>query len=150
PAERGVLSGWDMADTAHGGPFPESLEHDVFLNCILAGPQTPVFVPQNSLTEPRALRVIGDIACDPDSAYNPVPVYNKATDWSAPVRRVHDDPELDVMAIDNLPSLLPLESSHDFAQQLLPLLEGLAQTDEPVWTRAEETFEAHINRVEEK
>ncbi|MEL7014027.1 MAG: saccharopine dehydrogenase, partial [Pseudomonadota bacterium] len=36
------VTGWDMAETAHGGPFPEILEHDVFLNCILAGPQTPV------------------------------------------------------------------------------------------------------------
>jgi saccharopine dehydrogenase (NAD+, L-lysine-forming) len=30
---------WDMAETAHGGPFPEILAHDIFLNCILAGPE---------------------------------------------------------------------------------------------------------------
>ncbi len=33
-----------------------------------------------------------------------------------------DDPPLDVMAIDNLPSLLPVESSEDYAGQLLPAL----------------------------
>ena len=30
------VTSWDMDETAHGGPFPEILEHDIFLNCILA------------------------------------------------------------------------------------------------------------------
>ncbi|MDA8785028.1 DUF3833 family protein [Planktomarina temperata] len=30
------VTGWDMAQTAQGGPFPEILTHDIFLNCILA------------------------------------------------------------------------------------------------------------------
>ena len=58
-------------------------------------------------------------------SFNPVPVYDRATSWEAPVLRVHDDPPLEVMAIDNLPSLLPLESSEDFAAQLLPHLASL-------------------------
>src|SRR5210317_1511054 len=51
---------WDMAETASGGPFPEVLAHEIFLNCILAQPGCPVFVPQSALQAPRALRVIGD------------------------------------------------------------------------------------------
>lgn len=98
---------WDIDETAHGGPFPQVLAHGIFLNCILARPGTPVFVPADAGTAPRALRVIGDIACDPDSAFSPVKVYDRATSWDAPVLRVHDAPPLDVMAIDNLPSLLP-------------------------------------------
>ena len=39
------VTAWDKAETATGGPFPEVLAHDVFLNCILAMPGTPVFVP---------------------------------------------------------------------------------------------------------
>ena len=144
------VTGWDMPETAHGGPFPEILAHDIFLNCILAGPDTPVFVPKNCLDVPRTLRVIGDIACDPDSAYNPIPIYTHATDWETPVIRVHADPALDVMAIDNLPSLLPLESSQDFAAQLLPVLEGLARADDPVWRRAEDIFAKHLNALGEK
>ena len=66
---------WDMDETAHGGPFPQILAHDIFLNCIFARPGTPVFVPAESVSNPRQLTVIGDIACDPDSDYNPVPVY---------------------------------------------------------------------------
>ena len=111
---------WDMAETANGGPFPEILDHTFFFNCILARPGTPVFVPKSALNAERKLSVIGDIACDPDSDYNPIPVYDRATSWAQPAIRVADDPILDVMAIDNLPSLLPLESSIDFANQLLP------------------------------
>ncbi|MEQ8292436.1 MAG: saccharopine dehydrogenase [Roseovarius sp.] len=138
---------WDMEETASGGPFPEILDHDLFFNCILARPGTPVFVPQSALTADRRLSVVGDIACDPDSDYNPVPVYDEATTWAAPAVRVHDAPPLDVMAIDNLPSLLPLESSEDFAEQLLPSLKALDNLQENVWGRAEATFRTHLKEV---
>ena len=85
------------------------------------------------------MRVIGDIACDPGSSFNPVPVYDAATNWQRPVLRVQDTPPLDVMAIDNLPALLPLDSSRDFAGQLLPHLHTLDRMDGP-WARAAEVF----------
>lgn len=137
--------GWDMAETAHGGPFPEILDHELFFNCILARPDTPVFVgPQAAADPSRKLRVIGDIACDPDSDYNPVPLYRTATSWAVPLIRVHEAPPLDVMAIDNLPSLLPRESAKDFAAQLLPHLSRLDTPTDPVWSRAEQTFARHL------
>ena len=134
------VTGWDMAETASGGPFPEVLQHDIFLNCILAMPGTPVFVPTSAPTDPRKLSVIGDIACDPDSDFSPIKVYDAATTWENPVRRVHEEPPLDVMAIDNLPSLLPRESSEDFAVQLLPHLLGLNDLETGVWGRAFAAF----------
>ncbi len=139
-----AVTKWDMAETASGGPFPEILEHDIFINCILAGPQTPVFVPLEAKTAERKLTAIGDVACDPDSDYNPVPVYNKATSWAEPALRVAEDPVLDVMAIDNLPSMLPVESSHDYAGQLLPSLLTLTDLKSGVWARAEATFNQHM------
>ncbi len=142
------VTGWDMEETASGGPFPEILMHDIFLNCILAGPKTPVFVPTSALTAARDLSVIGDIACDPDSAFNPVPVYDRATTWAEPALRVHDTPPLDVMAIDNLPSMLPLESSQDYAAQLLPTLRSLARDENGVWARARATFQTHLKGLE--
>ena len=138
---------WDMAETARGGPFPEILDHDIFLNCIFARPGTPVFVPKQSLTGPRKLTAIGDVACDPDSDYNPVPVYDRATTWDAPALRVADDPVMDVMAIDNLPSMLPVESSDDYAAQLLPSLMTLTQIETGVWGRAKATFQDHVAKV---
>jgi len=132
---------WDMAETASGGPFPEVLTHDIFLNCILARPGTPVFVPASAKVAPRTLSVIGDIACDPDSDFSPIKVYDRTTTWDAPALRVHDHPALDVTAIDNLPSMLPAESSEDFAEQLLPHLLTLSEIDQGVWGRAQGWFD---------
>lgn len=131
---------WDMAETAHGGPFPEILSHDIFLNCILARPGTPVFVPASAKVAQRRLSVIGDIACDPDSDFSPIKVYDRTTTWDTPALRVHNAPPLDVTAIDNLPSMLPRESSEDFAEQLLPHLMTLPQIDDGVWNRAHDFF----------
>jgi saccharopine dehydrogenase (NAD+, L-lysine-forming) len=138
---------WDMAETAHGGPFPEVLAHEIFLNCILATPGVPVFVPDTTRSEPRTLGVIGDIACDPTSDFSPVKVYDAVTDWERPARRVHTHPPLDVMAIDNLPSLLPRESSLDYAAQLLPSLVSLGEDELGVWARARGAFEQHVSQL---
>jgi saccharopine dehydrogenase (NAD+, L-lysine forming) len=142
-----AVTRWDMAETASGGPFPEILQHEIFLNCILARPGCPVFVPASAKTDPRALTVIGDIACDPTSDFSPIKVYDRATDWDAPALRVHDTPPLDVTAIDNLPSLMPVESSQDYAAQLLPSLLTLPMLDQGVWGRAKAEFDTHVANV---
>ncbi len=138
---------WDMAETAGGGPFPEILDHDLFINAILATPGCPVFVPDSARTAPRRLSVIGDVACDPTSEFSPIKVYGRTTTWDAPALRVHDDAPLDVMAIDNLPSLLPVESSIDYAGQLLPSLLTLDNLDTGVWGRARAAFDRHAPRA---
>lgn len=137
---------WDMAETAHGGPFPEVLSHELFFNCVLAGPNTPVFVPADAPSLARKLSVIADIACDPESVFSPIKVYDRTTTWDVPALRVNDQPPMDVTAIDNLPSLLPLESSEDFAAQLLPTLRTL-KDEGAVWRRAECTFRNHKDRL---
>ena len=139
-----TVTKWDMAETASGGPFPEILAHEILLNCILAQPGTPVFVPASAKTAARSLSVIGDIACDPTSDFSPIKVYDRTTDWAAPALRVHDEPVLDVTAIDNLPSMLPVESSEDYAAQLLPSLMTLGDLNAGVWGRAKAEFGRHI------
>lgn len=138
---------WDMAETAHGGPFPEILDHTLFFNCILAQPGAPVFVPETAIDAPRKLRVIGDIACDPTSEFSPIKVYARVTTWDNPALRVATAPMLDVTAIDNLPSLLPVESSHDYAAQLLPSLATLGSLDADVWGRAKTRFDTAISAL---
>jgi len=135
---------WDMAETASGGPFAEVLQHDIFLNCILARPGTPVFVPASAKVANRALSVIGDIACDPDSDFSPIKVYDCTTTWDDPALRVHEQPVLDVTAIDNLPSMLPAESSEDFAEQLLPHLLTLDAIEAGVWGRGLTWFDRAV------
>jgi saccharopine dehydrogenase (NAD+, L-lysine-forming) len=138
------ITRWDMAETASGGPFPEILDHEIFVNCVLAGPGIPVFVAKSALTAKRRLRVIADISCDPNSDYNPIPIYGRATSFSDPVIRVADNPYLDVTAIDNLPSMLPVESSLDYGQQLLPALLALGRIDLGIWGRAKTIFDSNI------
>ena len=142
-----AVTKWDIAETKSGGPFPEILQHDIFLNCILASPGCPVFVPASAKTATRKLTVIGDIACDPTSDFSPIKVYDRVTEWSAPALRVHNNPPLDVTAIDNLPSLLPVESSEDYAAQLLPSLLTLQKLDEGVWGRAATEFHRHTHEL---
>ncbi len=141
-----AVTKWDMAETASGGPFPEVLEHEIFLNCILARPGCPVFVPAAAKADAaRKLTVIGDIACDPTSEFSPIKVYDRATDWDAPALRVAERPVLDVTAIDNLPSLMPVESSIDYAAQLLPSLLTLSDLNAGVWARAKADFDKHTS-----
>ena len=145
-----AVTRWDMTETASGGPFPEVLQHEIFLNCILARPGCPIFVPASARTDPRKLTVIGDIACDPTSDFSPIKVYDRATDWDAPALRVSENPPLDVTAIDNLPSLMPMESSQDYAAQLLPSLLTLSRLEEGVWERAKTEFERHVADMQDK
>jgi saccharopine dehydrogenase (NAD+, L-lysine-forming) len=140
---------WDIEETRDGGPFPEILLHDVFLNCILAQPGCPVFVPAEAIRPARQLTVIGDIACDPTSDFSPIKVYDRTTDWDHPALRVAEHPPLDVMAIDNLPSMLPRESSSDYAEQLLPVLRSLDRIGEGAWGRAAATYDTHLKGLSE-
>lgn len=139
---------WDMAETSSGGPFPEILNHTMFVNCVLAGPDIPVLVPKTALSVRRRLSVIADVSCDPSSDFNPIPIYDHSTTFNDPVIRVaNGSPPLDVMAIDNLPSMLPVESSQDYAAQLLPSLLKLAHIEQGVWGRAKAIFDVHCQQI---
>ena len=138
---------WDLAETVSGGPFHEVLNHEILFNCVVATPKTPVFFHPNYIASKRNLSVIGDIACDPDSDYNPIPIYSTPTTWSKPGLNITSDPPLDVMAIDNLPSLLPKESSIDFAEQIFPYLLGFDKKTKEVWERSKEIFKSKVSEV---
>lgn len=135
------VQAWDRAETASGGPFPALLGAPVLLNCVMVDKATPVFLPDAAVSGPRALRVIGDIACDYDSRFNAIRIADRPTSWAAPLRRVHEAPPLDVMSIDNLPALLPFESSEDFAEQLLPALLLLPTDDRGPWAALRRLFQ---------
>jgi saccharopine dehydrogenase (NAD+, L-lysine-forming) len=113
---------WDLAET-RDLDRPALLEHELMVNTVLTtGPVTP-FLTDKDLTEPgRRLRTVCDVTCDVGSPYNVLPVYDTVTDWTNPVRRLQERPALDLIAIDNLPSLLPEEASTGFSGSLAPLL----------------------------
>jgi saccharopine dehydrogenase (NAD+, L-lysine forming) len=144
---------WDMAETSRGGPFPEIAAADVFVNCIYLTTPIPSFVTRESLSLPdRKLRVVCDVSCDPTDPNNPVPLYSAPTSFIKPTSLVHgvsgDGPELTVVAIDHLPSLVAREASDAFSNLLLPSLKTLdARAEEGVWQRAEKTFRANAATI---
>ncbi len=136
---------WDVEETRDRDAFPEILAHDILVNAILAAPGAPVLVPADAGARPRTLGVIADIACDPRSDFSPIKVYGTETTWENPAIRVHDAPPLDVTAIDNLPAMLPRESSEDFAAQLLPILREMPQDPHGTWFRARNIHGRHAS-----
>lgn len=110
---------WDLAET-RDLDRPALLAHDVMVNCVLATSPVPPFVREQDLDDPaRRLRTLCDVTCDVGSPLNVLPVYDRTTDWTEPARRLRKEPPLDLIAIDNLPSLLPRESSTDFSAALV-------------------------------
>jgi len=115
---------WDMAETAKGGPFPEIVENDIFINCIYLMSKAPNFVDMKSLATPdRKLSVICNVSADTTNPNNPIRVYIVATTFNEPtvLVEVEGEPKLSVISIDHLPSLLPREASGAFSKDPLQL-----------------------------
>ncbi len=134
---------WDYEETKKGGPFSEITEHDIFINCVLMTIKIAPFLDRESLSGEKKLSIIGDVSCDPTSDLNPIPIYDEITSWQKPFV---DTCDLELLAVDNLPSLLPKESSIDFSDQLTPHLLNLATkgSEDPVWKAALDTFRNHL------
>ncbi|MEV8017278.1 saccharopine dehydrogenase [Streptomyces sp. NPDC086554] len=112
------------------------LANDILVNAIASCRPVPPFVTKAELDdERRRLSVIADVTCDVGSELNALPIYDRVTDWVNPVERLRGDPRpLDIIAIDNLPSLIPAEASRAFSADLWPLLLSLREGSE-VWDR---------------
>lgn len=145
------IAKWDMKETARGGPFPEIVQSDIFINCIYLSKPIAPFINSKLLNDPnRRLRTIVDVSADTTNPHNPIPVYKIATVFSDPMVTVPTTagPKLSVCSIDHLPSLLPREASEAFSKDLLPsLLELPCRHVAPTWVRAKQLFDKHVARL---
>lgn len=138
-------TGWDIDETRAGGPFPEILEHDIFVNCVLVFSAVEPFVTTELLKRAdRRLGVIADVSCDPYGDYNPLPIYDRCTTFDEPNLRLQVEPPLDLIAIDHLPSMLPVESSRDYSARLVETLLQLDGDADGVWRRAGDLFDQKV------
>ncbi|TDC42688.1 saccharopine dehydrogenase [Micromonospora sp. KC213] len=129
-ATAGVRStDWDLPQTRHLDRAA-LLDHEVLVNAVLVRQPVPPFVRVEDLASPhRRLSVIADVTCDVASPHHTLPVYRHTTTWHEPVAAVSGaEPPLDVIALDNLPSLLPRESSAAFSADLMPHLAELGRS----------------------
>ena len=123
------------------------LAHDVLINCALITHPIEPFLRAGDLSLSRQLSVISDVSCDQGSILNPLPIMSETTTWDSPVRRLYTKTDmnesLDFVAIDNLASILPRESSEAFSKALLPYLLDLQNSGNPAWVYARNTFNNH-------
>ena len=143
-----AATGWDYEETKGGGPFKAIAEHDVFINTALINKKIPPFITEDVL-EDHALSIICDVSCDPSGDLNPIPLYDRVGSWQHPLQsKLLAGKIRHILAVDNLPSLLPLESSQDFASQLLPHLRAFAQDNETsVFKKSFDIFIDHSERI---
>lgn len=138
---------WDMEETKTGAPFKEMVDVDVLVNCIyLTGKIDPFVTDALVDAEDRKLAVFVDVSCDYTNPENPFPIYKQGTTFFDPIVRIRDgDKPVDVVAIDHLPSLIPVESSEGFSDDLTPHLLALISSEQsPVWTGAEDLFKEKV------
>jgi len=78
---------WDLDETSKGGPFPEILDVDIFVNCIYLNSEIPSFITHDTICAAgvqRRLSVVVDVSCDTTNPYNPIPIYSINTTFSEP------------------------------------------------------------------
>ena len=96
-------------------------KYDIILNCILLNNEyIEPFITFNNIDKFKNLTVIVDISCDYNNKFNPLPIYNNNTTYEIPVININNN--VDVISIDNLPTLLPKESSIEFSNKLIEIL----------------------------
>lgn len=147
------VTAWDVEETRELDRRA-LIEHDILINDALILDRIPPFLTSRDLESgSRRLAVVSDVSCDPTSDINPLPFYDAPTTWDRPYLTVTPErgAPLDIIAIDNLPSLLPRESSEDFAEQLLPHLMRLDAVDtDGIWGRSRQAFREATARMNEK
>ncbi len=141
-----LVTGWDVEETADLDRAA-LLNHDLLVNCVASTvPMEPFLRPEDLDLGDRALRTVADVTCDVTSAHNLLPINTEVTTWAKPVRVVHDGgPPVRVIAIDNLPSLLPREASLDFSADLAAQLHDLPDR-RGAWAAAELAFQQAVSR----
>ena len=111
------------------------LNHDILIHAIRLSDDPSIniepFLTQSDLSAPHKLSIICDITCDMGNPRNTLPLYSAYTTKNKPVRRIENS--IDLIAINNLPSLEPIVSSQQFSSILrnyLPELRFMKYTHE--------------------
>ena len=103
--------------------------YDIVINCINL--TKPIGVWYDANTKFTKNTVIVDVSCDYTSELNPIKIYNNKTTWEEPIYSYNEF--VDIIAIDNLPSLLPYESSTEFSSILVKLILQLESDTNGFW-----------------
>ena len=103
--------------------------YDIVINCINL--TKPVGIWYDANTKFTKHTVITDVSCDYTNKLNPIKLYMNRTTWKEPIYSYNKF--VDIIAIDNLPSLLPYESSIEFSSILVKLILQLESDTNGFW-----------------
>ena len=139
-------SRWSLSGNARLGDSPE---------CHPPRRQEPPTALITKAGASRRLRIFVDVSCDTSNPTNPVPIYHTTTTFDSPCLALDvpkGSPPLDVVAIDHLPSLVPAESSREFAGAMLPYLVSCGKADAPqqhkaIWKHVQDLYTSELTRV---
>jgi saccharopine dehydrogenase (NAD+, L-lysine-forming) len=117
-------------------------EFDILFNCILLDENyNKIWFDENTIFEKNI--IIVDISCDFTKKNNPVQLYYKNTTFEFPVYSYNE--YVDIIAIDNLPSLLPKDSSDYFSDKFIELLLDYKDDSNNYWKNNKQIFLNIIN-----
>jgi len=120
-------------------PKDDLFQHNILVNCIYLSPDSDVkFITKDNLNKFENLKVIVDISCDVNSKNNPIDLEYKLTNFKKPVYKINDN--IDIISIDNLPSILPKNSSIEFSDKLTKLLQ-----QKKIWKKLKEIYQEKIS-----
>lgn len=141
---------WGRHETASPQKLLELLNYDIFFNCISVKDDIDPFLRVEQMHAHQKLSLIIDITSETYS-YNPLPIYAGTTSYENPTHCIPlEGKNLDIVAIDNLPSFFPLESSISFSSQLLPhLIHFLNKEVTYPWQRAGEVFNQALRTIQD-
>jgi saccharopine dehydrogenase (NAD+, L-lysine-forming) len=96
-------------------------QHNIIINCIKLSPEdNNIFISQETLPKFEKLVVIVDVSCDINAKNNPIRLNYHGTTFETPICKINE--KVDIIAIDNLPSLLPKDSSEEFSAKLQKII----------------------------
>ena len=117
-------------------------KYNIIFNCILLTTKIDPFITNETIKLFTDYTVIVDISCDYGNIYNPLPIYSQLSNFNEPVIKINNN--VDVIAIDNLPSLLPQNSSYVFSSKLINLF---LDSDKSCWHKNIAIYRDKINSL---
>lgn len=117
--------------------------YDIIYNCIVLDEKYNEIWFDNKTHFYRPI-IICDISCDYEKKNNPIAIYNKPTTWDNPIYSY--DKFVDIIAINNLPSLIPKESSMYFSNKCVQLILEYTNDINKYWLNNKKVY---LNKISE-
>lgn len=119
--------------------------YNIIINCIFLNKTDTIkpFISDDNISNFKDCVVI-DVSCDCTSDNNPINIYTKPTSHEFPSLSYNND-QLHLIAIDNLPTLVPVGSSEYFSDKLVQLLIKINDQPNDIWDRC---INMYFNKIQ--